>query len=307
MLLAHLQCAQTLTRGPTQGPVVHGHDFSGTLCPPSPPPCPPPQAWPQELLSHELVMAEERGPAPWQYSWAVLNGAAPPPESPLTRTTPRRSSLPRTSITGGSPRAATAAAIAATAQQEASPVASPLGAAAGAKTDSHIAGAGVAAGAVAGSGGAEAASSPAREATARGPTVGTSSADFSVVVHVDGPAPLRTDVPAQPLEGSGEAAKGAYRPGNAGKDNGVAEPAGLVGAGAGEASGAVGVSPRAAEPFAAPDSPAGRPVVQQPVPAKPGLRLKVGIDMGKVAATVVPLTGRIHYRGKVGGVAPKSA
>lgn len=30
-----------------------------------------------------------------------------------------------------------------------------------------------------------------------------------------------------------------------------------------------------------------------------GLRLRTGIDVGKVAATVVPLTGRIHYRGKV--------
>jgi hypothetical protein len=37
--------------------------------------------------------------------------------------------------------------------------------------------------------------------------------------------------------------------------------------------------------------------------AASGLRLKVGIDMGKVAATVVPLTGRIHYRGKVSGAA----
>jgi hypothetical protein len=31
-----------------------------------------------------------------------------------------------------------------------------------------------------------------------------------------------------------------------------------------------------------------------------GPRIKVGLDMGRVAATVVPSSGRIHYRGKVG-------
>ncbi|KAL6751778.1 hypothetical protein V8C86DRAFT_3029931 [Haematococcus lacustris] len=65
---------------------------------------------------------------------------------------------------------------------------------------------------------------------------------------------------------------------------------------AGEAGGGVrvvskgGAEERQQNPSQAASPPAASPL---------GLQLKIGLDVGRVAATVMPQTGRIHYRGKV--------